>query len=126
MHGGAVTVVDGDAVAGLGWPHLSIDTQRQALIDYCGTVATEFSVKPSAFWVFFDASVIETVPRSKAITIEVVDDRPAAAERALEEIEAADDSVAIWSDVNAISLQAAGATMHSLGDLLDVFLDLGS
>lgn len=117
-------VVDGDAVATYGWPHLSIDTQRKALVDYCTTLAKEFAAAPVAFLVFFDASMTATIPRSKVITVELTDDRTAAAERAIEEIEAAHSAVAVWSDANATSLQAAGATVHHPDDLLDGFLEL--
>lgn len=66
------------------------------------------------------------IPRSKSVTIELTDDRTAAAERAIEEIEAADVAVGVWSDANAISLRAAGATLFQPDDLLDGFLDLNT
>ena len=125
IHGGAHTVIDGDAVARYGWPHLSTNEQRNALIDYCRTIAKVVSVDASVICVFFDQTVDDAVPRSKAITIEAAEDRNAAAERALEAIELAEMSVAVWgNDPNAASLRAAGATVFALDDLLDGFLDL--
>lgn len=126
IHHGASAVIDGDAAASLGWPHLSIDVQRGALVDYCGTLAKLVSADQAGIWIFFDRQLETAVPRSKLITIELTEDRTAAAERAIEEIEAADVAVAVWSDANAISLRAAGATLFQPDDLLDVFLDLNT
>lgn len=125
IHRGAQAVIDGDAVTSYGWPHLSMNEQRAALIDYCGSMAKVLSVDQSAILVFFDQTMEAAIPRSKAVTIELTEDRIAAAERAIEEIEAADESVAVWNDdPNAASLRAVGATVYRPDDLLDGFLEL--
>ncbi len=127
IHGGARTVIDGDALATYGWPHLSTNEQRNALIDYCETMARLVSADPSAISVFFDQSVDDAVPRTKAVTVERTEDRNAAAERALEQIESAEAAAAVWGDdPNAASLRAAGATLFAPEDLLDAFLKLDS
>jgi len=126
IHGGAVVVVDGDAVAGYGWPQLSVDAQRKALVDFCGVLVKQFGADSASFTVFLDATMSASVPRSKVIAVEVADDRTAAAERAIEEIEDARSAVAVWSDANAVSLRAAGAALFRPDDLLDGFLDLGT
>lgn len=126
IHDGARAVIDGDAAASLGWPHLRIDNQRGALVDHCANLAKMLSVDQTSIRIFFDRQMEPAIPRSKSVTIELTDDRTAAAERAIEEIEAADVAVGVWSDANAISLRAAGATLFQPDDLLDGFLDLNT
>jgi len=127
IHEGAQAVIDGDAVTSYGWPNLSMNEQRAALIEYCETMAKMLSVDQSAIRVFFDQTMDAAIPRSKAVAIELTEDRIAAAERAIEEIEAASESVAVWNDdPNAGSLRAAGATVYLPDDLLDGFLDLST
>lgn len=127
MHAGAQVVVDGDAVATHGWPQASTPEQRKALVHFCEAVVGMHSSSQATIRVFFDASLDKTVPRSKTIAIELTEDRNAAAEQAIQAIEAGRASVGVWSaDPNAVSLRAAGAIVCSPDDLLDGFLDLGS
>lgn len=129
VHGGSLVVIDGDGAANLGWPHLPVNRQREALVEYCGVFAADLDATAAALHLFFDLSVEDVVPRSKKVVIEMVPDRITAAERALERVETAvagsGSPVAIWADdPNGASLRAAGASLFSLDVLLDCFIDL--
>ena len=98
LHGGSRVVIDGDAAATRGWPEDSIDRQRGALVDYCRSMATWLSIDQPVVRIFFDRSMDDAVPRSKSVTVELVDDRTTAAERALVVIESGTPVIAIWGD----------------------------
>lgn len=122
---GSALVLDGDAVASYGWPHLDISAQRSNLVGYCASLAEAQEMDAARVWVLFDRMTQEAAPSSRRLTVQVADDRTAAAERALELIGELSPSVVVWADdPNAASLRAAGASLVATDVLLDAFLDL--
>ncbi len=122
----AILLVDGDAVASLGWPSLGVAERRDALVDYLGDLVDDHA---TAVDVVFDGGVGDdtTLPVRPSVRIRLTkpETRPAVALSELVDAYPAQWPVTVATDNANLELVARdkGASVVTNGDLLDLFLD---
>lgn len=120
-----VLLVDGDAVAKLGWPSLPVAQQRDALVTYLASLSTSSGAAPD---VVFDGRIgdDDALPASRAVRIRLSTPptEPAAALDELVDAYPEQWPIALVTDDQSLTQRAAGrgATVLNNGQLLDLFI----
>ncbi len=124
-----VLLIDGDGAAGLGWPHLDVAVRRSALVNYLGQLTADSG---AAADVVFERPVggEEALPVSRAVRVRIAGE-PMGSSSLFEAVIAGypeEWPIAIVTDQPSITDRAdeMSVTRLSNGQLLDLFLDLGS
>ncbi|MEM7274315.1 MAG: hypothetical protein AAF547_14625 [Actinomycetota bacterium] len=120
-----VLLVDGDAVAKLGWPSLLVAEQRDALVTYLADLSVSSGAAPD---VVFDGRIgdDESLPASRAVRIRL-STPPTEPAAALDElVDAYPDQwpIALVTDDESLATSAGerGAAVLNNGQLLDLFI----
>lgn len=119
-----VLLVDGDSVAKLGWPSLTVPEQRDALVAYLADLSASSGAAPD---VVFDGRIgDEALPTSRAVRIRLSTPpiEPAAALHELVDAYPDQWPIALVTDDDSLAGSAAerGATVLNNGQLLDLFI----
>ncbi len=121
----AILLVDGDAVAALGWPTMTVAERRDALVDYLGDLVTDHA---TAIDVVFDGAVGDesSLPMDDRMRIRLTAEsaRPAVALSELVDAYPAQWPVTVATDNANLEVVARekGAAVVTNGDLLDLFV----
>ena len=124
-----VLLIDGDGVAGLGWPHLDVAARRDALGRYLGALTADSG---AAADVVFQRAVggEETLPVSRAVRVRIADDSVATSSIVSTIVDGYPEEwpIAIVTDEPAVAARAEelSVTHLSNGQLLDLFLHLNA
>ena len=120
-----VLLVDGDAVAKMGWPSLPVAQQRDALVSYLADLSATSGAAPD---VVFDGRIgeEESLPASRSVRIRLSTPptEPAAALDELVDAYPEQWPIAIVTDDSSLGRSASdrGAVVLNNGQLLDLFL----
>jgi chromosome segregation ATPase len=120
-----VLLVDGDAVAQMGWPGLSVAERRDALVTYLGDLAANSGAAPD---VVFDGRIADegNLPSSRSVRIRLSTPpgEPAAALDELVDAYPEQWPIALVTDEMSLARAASdrGATVLNNGQLLDLFI----
>ncbi|MEM7341516.1 MAG: hypothetical protein AAF467_22880 [Actinomycetota bacterium] len=120
-----VLLVDGDAVAKMGWPSLPVAQQRDALVSYLADLSATSGAAPD---VVFDGRIGEedALPASRAVRIRLSTPptEPAAALDELVDAYPVQWPIVVITDDEMLGTSARerGATTLSNGQLLDLFI----
>ncbi len=120
-----VLLIDGDAVAGMGWPSLPTVERRDALVSYLGDLAADTGAAPDTI---FDGSIGEddALPVSRAVRVRLTASgvEPASALSELVDGYPREWPVAVVTDnpILASDAKARGAAVLDNAQLLDLFI----
>lgn len=120
-----VLLVDGDAVAGMGWPSLSTSDRRTALVSYLGDLAADTGAAPDTI---FDGAIgdDDALPVSRAVRVRLTASgiEPASALSELVDSYPREWPVAVVTDnpILAADAEGRGASVLNNGQLLDLFI----
>ena len=120
-----VLLVDGDSVASMGWPSLTVAQQRDALVSYLADLSTSTGAAPD---VVFDGRIGEedSLPASRAVRIRLSSalTEPTAALDELVDAYPEQWPIALVTDDEELAASAAtrGAAVLNNGQLLDLFI----
>ncbi len=120
-----VLLIDGDAVAGMGWPSLPTADRRAALVKYLGDLAADTGAAPDTI---FDGSIgdDDALPVDRAVRVRLTADgiEPASALSELVDSYPREWPVAVVTDnpILATDAQARGASVLNNAQLLDLFI----
>lgn len=121
-----VILVDGDAVAEMGWPETGVAVRREALVKYLGDLAADTGAAQDTV---FSGSLSEgdELPVSRAVRVRITAPgvRPADALAELVDSYPQEWPVAVVSDDAELGVYASthGATVLANGQLLDLLFD---
>lgn len=119
-----VVLIQGDAVASMGWPSMTVQEQRSALVTYLNILAGDTGAAPD---VMFDSAIsgADALPESRVVRIRISDDSGSDVEQlsALIDTYPEEWPVALVTDDEVLSAMASrsGATVLNNGQLLDLF-----
>jgi len=114
-------LVDGDAVATKGWPHLDVSDRRQATINYLATQSSTFEVP--AFLVL-STDIDPAAPTSREVEVEMVATRALALERMVERAASVGaGNIAVTDEIDVVrGVEHHGGRVISTGNWLDTLL----
>ena len=124
-----VLLIDGDGVAGLGWPHLDVAARRDALGRYLSALTADSG---AAADVVFQRAMggEESLPVSRAVRVRIADQSVTTSSiiRTIVDGYPEEWPIAIVTDESAVAAQADGLNITHLtnGQLLDLFLHLNA
>lgn len=124
-----VLLIDGDGVAGLGWPHLDVAARRDALGRYLAALTADSG---AAADVVFQRAVggEEMLPVSRSVRVRIADDSVATSSIVSAIVDGYPEEwpIAIVTDEPAVAarVEKLSVTHLSNGQLLDLFLHLNA
>lgn len=119
-----VLLIQGDAVASMGWPSMTVSEQRNALVTYLNELAGDTGAAPD---VMFDAGVggEADLPESRVVRIRLSNEGGSDTDQIADLISTYPEEwpIAVVTDEEVLATRAAsaGATVLGNGQLLDLF-----